>query len=488
MSSLFHKYKTTFFISILAYVFVYGFEISNFTLSIDEEYLNNNYHALSLGRWGHELLKLYIFHEPFIPFFSLIFAISIFSISNVLACNYLNLEKIDSIIFTILMVGMPQLAYQIEFTQQIDTVSLAVLASTCAVYFIEKISLKNSIIFILLTIVSLSIYQGVFVITITLLMCKHLHNYIVNECNFNYKKLIINISYTFIFLVISFIFNKILTKIFLMLFNVSDIGYISDIVRWGKDGSYLRNIASIFGSPIWNFIIKPFYGFKLFFIIIIASIFVLLKGKNRITSAILIFLTFYSAFCLNVVAGSGLPARSYFSIPLMFGFIVFLALKTSTLNKYVKIFTVAVIITFGAAQANILFYSDYMARKSDDAVAQRILFSIYQKYPDFDIVNSKIFFYGKYEPINVWKPEKSDTFGYSYFSEGINSRLINYFKISNFAHFENASYQEKKSTMNVIPKIPSWPNPNSIYKENNVLIVKLSNEPQKYNFINGDRR
>lgn len=59
----------SFITSLLVLLIVYGFELTHFSLSIDEEFTNNIAHTISMGRWGHALLKLTIFPEPFIPFY-----------------------------------------------------------------------------------------------------------------------------------------------------------------------------------------------------------------------------------------------------------------------------------------------------------------------------------------------------------------------------------------------------------------------------------
>ena len=49
-------YKGCFIAALISYCFVYGFELTHFTLSIDEEFRNNFLQTLMLGRWGHAFL------------------------------------------------------------------------------------------------------------------------------------------------------------------------------------------------------------------------------------------------------------------------------------------------------------------------------------------------------------------------------------------------------------------------------------------------
>ena len=60
----------SFLSALIIYIFVFGFELTHFSLSIDEEFNNNILHTVAIGRWGHALLKASIYPEPFIPFFT----------------------------------------------------------------------------------------------------------------------------------------------------------------------------------------------------------------------------------------------------------------------------------------------------------------------------------------------------------------------------------------------------------------------------------
>ncbi|MFT8642246.1 MAG: glucosyltransferase domain-containing protein, partial [Acetobacter orientalis] len=123
-------FRSVFIASVLSYFFVYGFEITHFTLSIDEEFLNNFTHTVSLGRWGHALLKKYLLPEPYIPFFSITFCLLTLSISATLSTYYLRLNRLLSYVFVIMMAALPQMAYQIEFENQVDTIAISFLLST----------------------------------------------------------------------------------------------------------------------------------------------------------------------------------------------------------------------------------------------------------------------------------------------------------------------------------------------------------------------
>ena len=167
-----------------------------------------------------------------------------------------------------------------------------------------------------------------------------------------------------------------------------------------------------------------------------------------------------------------------------------MALKKFKFKSDINIAIATIFLFFGAAQSNLLFYSDYMIRESEKMVATRIISTIYNKYPDFDQSKVPVYFYGKYQPINNWEIKRADVFGGTFFAwdNGNNSRIINYFKINNIASFHEPSFNTKMSLSNHIKLLPTWPNPNSIKKIDNVIVIKLSNDLNKYNLIKESRR
>ncbi|HEI3734961.1 TPA: glucosyltransferase domain-containing protein, partial [Escherichia coli] len=126
------EYKSCFIAAFLCYCVVYGFELTHFTLSIDEEFGDNFFQTIMLGRWGHGLLKHYILPEPYVPFFTTIISIAFLSIAAGLSAMYLKLGRTHSLAFVIMLASLPQLAYQLEFANQSDTIGVALIFSAAS--------------------------------------------------------------------------------------------------------------------------------------------------------------------------------------------------------------------------------------------------------------------------------------------------------------------------------------------------------------------
>ncbi len=476
MITLDNNLKKIFIFAIISYVIVYGYELSHFTLSIDEEFITNNYQALSLGRWGHELLHKYVFHEPYVPFASLFFALTLMAFSSVLVADYIGLSVTESIVFVVLVASMPQFAYQAEFSQQIDTVSIAVLAATASVIFLDK---NSKIVFILLSIVAVSIYQSIITVPITLFLSRTLYSILVRKEQIRFKDWMVKAVMLFVLLLIALAINNFLLILVLKIYNVSKTNYINDIIMWGKQGT-AQSLIHIFTNPIGSYFRKPVYGLLLFPLCIIPCIIILynaIKEKTFLSTAVLVFALFGSIFMLNVVSGGGLPTRTYVSLPYVFALLVAISLSLISAQNVTKLIVCSLFLFSATYQSSLLFYSDEMAGQADNTFANRLLDAIYNKYPSFDPHTVPVFFYGSYKPINNWVVGHETGFGNSFFSwdNGNDARMVNYFNVTNKAALINASVDQKYSVLNYAQSLSPWPAKDAISLENGILIIKLSN-------------
>ncbi|MDU5780280.1 MAG: glucosyltransferase domain-containing protein [Pantoea sp.] len=477
------KYRYIFIAALVSYILIFGFELTHFTLSIDEELMDNFHQTLSLGRWGHALLRKYILPEPYIPFFTLILSILILSVSSVIASVYLDLSTRQSVIFVIMLAAIPQMAYQLEFSNQADTIAISVLCSVLSLTLLNRLSIVNAVSFVLLTVASLSIYQSIFLYAASLLMVWVSIG--VFRGNLNFIKSL-KICTIFLFLVIiSLIINSYVSVVVSSHYNVAISDYLSDRMGW-KIAPTHTIIMNIIGVTRDYLTFNAEYGMNafpfsvLFLLASVAGAFY--YRKNPILTSVVLVLTFFSAFSLNFALGMRLPPRTMTQIPVVFAGLFIMAVLIFRLNVSALVIALMFLLT-SAASSNRLFYTDYMARKADDHLATRIVVAIQQEYPTVDIDNTPIFFYGSYTPYNQWSLANSDIFGRSFFSQdkGNNTRMNGYLSISNIIKVKRPNPEQVAMAREAGADLPSWPNKGSVSMVNGVLIVKLSNELSKYN-------
>lgn len=476
-------FKSAFIAALLAYIFVYGFELTHFTLSIDEEPLDNFLQTLSAGRWGHALLRHYVLPEPYAPFFTTALSIIILSLSAATSSIYIGLNKLQSISFVIMLAALPQLAYQLEFSNQADTVSLSFLLSVVALFMIEKMSVIRASAFIMLTVVSLSVYQSIFLYAATLTCIRITIDAIKGQIIF--RQALKKIFVFSLLITLSLIINSFLAKWTALYFDVTISNYLTSMIGWGKRDVYevLKSVL-IFMRDYLTF--KSAYGINAFPFVLLSIITIIILSIKRKRGAPLIilmgFATLLSGFLLNFAIGSGMPPRAMTQIPLVFAGLFAAALVISRV-RYIGLIISIIFLCIGSAASNKLFYSDFMAREADQNLSNQIITTIYNNIPNFDEKVTPVFFYGSYSPLNSWKIPSADVFGSSFFDwdGGNNRRMYMYLSTANLIKLKEPNEIQVKNSIVAAKDMPSWPNRNSIKIFDGVVVVKLSDKLSPYN-------
>ncbi|ERK07411.1 Glucosyl transferase II [Pantoea sp. AS-PWVM4] len=478
-----HILILAFFSAFTSYLVVYGFELTHFTLSIDEEPFDNFFQTLSAGRWGHALLRHYILPEPYLPFFTLLLSLIFLSCSAALASIYLKLNKIHAVAFTVMLAALPQMAYQFEFSNQSDTISLSILLSTASLFMLEKVSAWRLLIFVILTIVSLSVYQSVFLYSASLL-CISLTLKSINE-KLTYTDAAKKIVLFGVMAGIALIINSILSKMVAGHYGVQISGYLSAMIGWGKHGTYdvIKSVAHFIRDYIR---FRAAYGMNSFAFcliwIVTICVAVVRKKSNVSLTIILSVATFLSMFLLNIAIGSGMPPRAMTQASVVFAGLFICAISITQL-KTSSVLIALVFLGVGASSSTRLFYSDYMAREADRNLSEQIINTIYNKYPQFDATKTPIFFYGSYSPLNSWRVPGADVFGASFYEwdGGNNQRMYKYLYTSNMLNVKIPDADQVERSRVNGKSMPSWPDRNAVRMMDGVVIVKLSDQLSDYN-------
>lgn len=469
------KYSYCFFAALCSYIFVYGFELTHFTLSIDEEFKDNFLQTLMLGRWGHAFLRMYILPEPYVPFFTTMLTIVFLSLAALLSAIFLKLERTQSVAFVVMLAALPQLAYQMEFSNQSDTVAISLMLSTASLIAMRVGGFKGWSTFVILTVMSLSIYQSIFLYAASLLCVRMTLDSVRGEISIG--KIFKTISLYSLATLLALMINLAISKGLASAFHFSSSSYLEGMIGWGHK-EIIDVITTLYlfvkqYTTFTNYTGLNSFPFTVFwvFIVIASSIAFKLKLPTIIFCCII---TFLSAFSLNLVLGAWLPPRAMAQIPVVFAGLFSVAMVASRV-KYAPLVISLAFLAAGSASSNSLFYSDYMAIKSDEQMGREILSTIYSKYPEFDMSSNPVFFYGSHVPFNSWRIPTADVFGSSFFEwdGGNNSRIYAYLSIANIANFAHPNAQQVSDSIKKASDMPAWPNRGSVYMDNGVVIVKV---------------
>lgn len=476
-------YLITFIVSLLLAILIYGFELTHFTLSVDEAiWPDHNYSmSIAIGRWMYVLLKLYIFPKPYIPFFTTFITLIFLAVAASIIAKSFNFNLSKSLIFSSFFIGLPQFAYQLEYTIQSDTVALGlILTSLGFYYFISRKEYNIIICYIVTTlcfIFSLAIYQSLILIPITLYFAKIIYD--LNDKNLSLKSISKDACFFYLTIIISSILYLIITKLFIYLTDTASINYSQQFMGWNTEKSLQSNIYQVLTliHQYTNSNIYP-YALELYLISIIPIVGLILSAifhislRNTLILCAAIFL-FFSPFLLCFIFGHSQPARTLLSLSLAMALLFVILLEKFNVIKITTFIATIVVIT-GIANSSRLFYSDHVTYETDKALANRIYYSIQDKYPKFSPNVTPVYFRAPLYYTNLWKIEKSETFGASHFyvdDKNSSIRIVQLFKIANIAEIQLPN----KEIMQELDKLclPSWPNKESIQMIDGVLVVNL---------------
>ncbi len=345
-SSASYIFIASFIVSLLSSMIVYGFELTHFTLSIDEEFNDNILHTISMGRWGHALLKTLILPEPFVPFFTTLISLIALSLSSAVIVKSLKLDFKTALFFSILYIALPQFAYQLQFTNQSDTLAISILTSSLVVYFTFN---YNS--FISSIALPTLLYQWEYPFSHSLLLCRYTQfshlaiSYMRNDVSpanmKNTVKLIINS-------VSAVVLYSIITRVVQNYYGVSSDSYFLNLIGW-LHADFSDTLHSTFQFILTYFTFNAPYGlntFSLSSLIVIAFIAkIFIKNKKwKIQITVLAMLIVASSFIFNIIVGGYLAARAMTSLPLSFAIISSMLFIETKRKNVLFIFPVVILL------------------------------------------------------------------------------------------------------------------------------------------------
>jgi hypothetical protein len=472
-----------FLTALAVFITVYAFELSHFTLSIDEEFNDNIIHTISMGRWGHSFLKQLIFPEPFIPFFTEFISFILLSISCTIITNTMGLSLRQSIFFATLYASMPQFAYQLQFLNQFDTLATSLLLSSMIVFLIIRRDgfIFNIILPSFLLCISISIYQSVIFYPLSILIASICIDATRNESKISLFKVVVSFLASS---VSGMILYAALTRIIQKIYNVNSDSYFTNMISW-LHSSPIESIKILIGFIKGFLTFETTYGLSIFSLsALILALPLLTPLRKKIKYTFFAAALILSAFTLNIIIGGALPARAMTCLGVVFAASCVIAFSSLRDHKMMWIIP-AISIIYGAATVSNLFYSETTAYNKDYRLATRIANDISAKINASVESTIKVYFYGGMNLNYNNKIENSDMFGTSFLNwdSGNSARISAFINRTGIANISPVSFNDIKENQELINEAPVWPKAGSILIFSDIVVVKLGSTPG--NCVNG---
>jgi hypothetical protein len=485
--------------SLLISICCYGYELFNFSLSIDEE--NNSFvssltdlRRIFIGRWGEFILRFLFIPNSVLPFLPTLIAILCIAFSSIL---YINSEKGDltsKIIFCTIFISYPLHSYFLAFNHVSFSIGIGMLLSVISFLMAKKameerkINKWYAIVSIFALILSMSTYQGVLPIFIFLSISNQLILLINGEENPN-KEIFRKIAGFIIIFCLSFVLYKIIDKairVILFIPFLKAAPNLDYLITWGHQP--ISKILTLLFKTTKRYLLgDSFYGGamikSLFLLVPLAIYFIFQKVKgfiNRLYSLLLLLFLILCPFFIMFLIGTKLPPRALLALPLLPAFFWWFCYQYFNLHlkRFLLIATLSIFLvnTFYTTR---LFYASYVAWRADRDMGNRIIERIYSLDLPVNANGIPVAFIGKYQhPGNELFLQNADVFGASFFcwADGKPARMNSFFKTLGFNEIKIVILDKNKKNAEEIRSINCWPKKGSVKLVDNIVIVKLSNQ------------
>lgn len=487
-----------------AAIFAYGFSLTHYTLSIDEEIAlvrGSEYNWSSQGRFGLDLIKMLLqmwntnsVTSSFLAVFllalsGLVLAFGLSSISNKEKSG----GKIDAAgcIMVLVFLTFPVHTENIGFSMMSFELGVGWLAMSAAAVFISKWAILHTHrsyfwTGLLLATFATSIYQG-FLPAVAMALVIHLLMYLLGS-----GQLLAPLSNRWYFGRLLLLAGTVAGAFALyksldwfVHFYIPSSGYVENFMAWGKESpSVILNrlldyFKDFFGGEIvhGSAILLPsvIAAVLLFLIFLYRTIF----DKRNIRSGwITITLAGYILipFAMYLLLGMPVPVRGSFAWALLVSsvWVIFYDLINRQMLKKALLALVMFTVFLQANAASRIFYSDYNRYQDDIQLANHIAYRIMDlnlgESPPYPVV-----FVGSHTQKERKGLFKQEVIGHSFFEwDGGNPMRMNAFMKALGYDYQTPAEEQKSQAAAAAAAMPIWPDRESIALVGGLVIVNLS--------------
>ncbi|GAV12379.1 glucosyltransferase domain-containing protein [Paenibacillus sp. NAIST15-1] len=489
----------------------YGFPLTHFTLSIDEEKSlfseSINSVWVGQGRFGIALIKILFNNTLTNSVTSTFLAVTALSLSGIIwayvfksASNVKDKPGFDTpgLILALIFVTFPSFAENIGFSIMSFELGIGWILTAVAVLLIFKWAVMKEGYYhlffgLLLTTFATSIYQSYLPVFICgVIVCLLLHLISLQKRNEVLSvKLYVNVVVKYIVVTLmSLVLYKVIDSI-LGIF-IPQSGYVSNFIAWGKSDTkeiiigLLANFkALITGKLIYgSWIMLP--SMIVVLCILLLYIYKLIVKKSSNGNMLIITVSLMGIismpFLMSIILGSPMPIRVNLVLTLFVSFVwylLFVTIERTVFHKLIVVFIL--IVSFNQSQSlSQLFYSDYNRYQEDVKLAHQIGYRIIELDVG-EAPSQPVVFVGSHVQQQRENIVKQEVLGYSFFewNGGTPIRMKNF--MSSLGYDYNAPTDEQTNRgIEIANEMPAWPNRGSVALVDDIIIVNLSENMGKY--------
>lgn len=410
--------------TILIFLCVFGYSISNFSISIDEEFQmaqqKDSTQWCYEGRFTIAVLKgIFMQFGTFPPYIACFLAAIIYTLAGAIILRIIKNNEsqycgnsFSSFIFFAGFLSLPAVIIEImSFNTYCIEVTTGIAVMASSVYMFERFAQNRRLITLALSIFmcvfSLGVYQAMANVYITLIIiCVYLK--ILNKENLSMKEIMKYIMSSIAVLLISLILYYIIYNFAISIHKSEmSIVYINDFSGWSLKLGLIPSLKNSIYALVQlvtnnHYLVNKYYIYYIFVGLFCAFCFFIYKHKLRYFVPFIFFIiVVFSGFIMWVgLASTFLPYRAWVSTPIICGFIYYqsIILFCDIFSKYdflkKAVYALIFVILFRQIQTTgQLFYNDHIRAQKDIEFATQIYYDVCRQ-TDLPINDTPIIFLG----------------------------------------------------------------------------------------------
>ena len=476
--------------AIFCCVFFHGYEVFQYTLSIDEELMLwpiNPLQYIQLGRWGGFLLSW--LRTP-LPVTSMMAGLTLYSTAFVLLMRQFQIKNWESVIVASgFFFGFPILLHAFAFSNLTLTIGLATLIAVSALRVASVRSVGRFLLAAFLVALSVAIYQSFFYFVLVIFLADLARQiWLADDFDWNgeWRRLVWHGAVV----ASGLLLYGIVAAVLLKAFN-QQLDYVPGYVRPETLAAHpldilktsVRHALSLYSGNAATFVgFNRLYRLLVFLCLaVLAWAAVVQWRKSRVASLLWVALLaamLAAPFVQHPLNGGDMPLRTLVGLPAAVAFLALFASEASPqrLRRWVILpLAVLVIVEFSAIN-NKLYFGGHWALERDKLLGGQIISRIEEMFPEESTYTIAVVGEGPVKNDALVRYVPSSTIGASFFQwDGGNpQRIAAFLNFLSSAKFNPASRDQAERALEAAEAMPSWPDRGSIARGDGVIIIKLS--------------
>ena len=482
-------------IAVFCSLFFHGYEMFQYTLSIDEELMLTNSDPLRYirrGRWGASIFSW--LRTP-LPVTHLMTGLVLYGAAFVLLMRRLEVKNWESVIVAAgIFFGFPVLLYAFAFSNLAPVVGTGALLSVCALYAAAEKSGPRFVLAALLVAVVIAIYQTLLFFVLVIFLADLAQQiWLANE--FDWKTMRRRFVW-YAGILFSGLLLYVLISWSLLQISGQQIEYLSGYVRPGLLEDQPVAILQRTLEQAWRFysganstFVRFYQPYRLFALLIAAILIWAIVVKWRQTKLGALFLALMFAailaapFLQHPINNGEMPYRTLLALPAAVAVLALFATEAAgpRIRRWIILPVAGLLLIQFSAINNKQYYAAHWALERDKVLGAQIISRIQEVSPKESGFTIAVVGQGPRKTDALIPKVPSSTLGASFFrwDGGSRGRVAAFLDFLSNSNFQAATDEQMEKAFEAATYIPSWPEKGSIVRlPDGVVLIKLS-EPTK---------